>query len=146
LEKEKIMKIINLRSDIRCALLQYFDRYLTNESQVYDIGCGAKPFASALDGKVKKYIGVDVEDGFYDSSYIDLLGTAYDVPTDDGSADAVISSQVLEHLEYPEKSIEETARILREEGLFFLLSLFCIRCMQSRMTILELQNSKSRKC
>lgn len=114
------MKVINLRNDVRCTLLQYFDRYLTNEDEVYDIGCGGKPFSSVLDGKVSKYIGVDVEDGFYDSSYIDLVGTAYDVPIDDGSADAVISSQVLEHLEYPEKAIEETARILKEEGLFFL--------------------------
>lgn len=114
------MKAINLRNDVRCALLQYFERYLTNEDEVYDIGCGGKPFASALDGKVKKYIGVDVEDGFYDSSHIDLIGTAYDVPIDDGKADAVISSQVLEHLEYPEKAIEETSRILKKKGVFVL--------------------------
>ena len=114
------MKIIDLRNDVRQTLLQYFDRNLTNEDQVYDIGCGSKPFASALDGKLKKYIGVDVEDGFYDSSHIDLIGTAYDVPIDDRSADAVISSQVLEHLEYPERAIKETARILKKEGFFFL--------------------------
>ena len=114
------MKIINLRNDVRGALLQYFDSYLTNKDQVYDIGCGGKPFSNSLNGKVKKYIGVDVEDGFYDSSHIDLVGTAYEVPVDDGSADAVISSQVLEHLEQPEKAIKETARILKEEGLFFL--------------------------
>lgn len=114
------MNIINLRNDVRRILLQYFDKYLTKEYKVYDIGCGGKPFASALDGHVKKYTGVDVEGGFYDSSYIDIIGTAYDVPIDDESADAVISSQVLEHLECPEKAIEETARILKNEGLFFL--------------------------
>ena len=77
------MKIINLRNDVRDALLQYFDSYLTNEDQVYDIGCGGKPFY-ALNGKVKKYIGVDVEDGFYDLD-IDLVGTAYEVPVDDAA-------------------------------------------------------------
>lgn len=118
--KRKIMKVINLRNDVRRTLLKYFDRYLTNKDDVYDIGCGGKPFAGALDGKVSKYIGVDIEDGFYDSSYIDLVGNAYDVPIDDGSADAVISSQVFEHLEFPEKALGEAARILKERGFLFL--------------------------
>jgi hypothetical protein len=34
---------------------------------VYDIGCGDKPFAPVLAGKVKDHIGVDIEDGFYES-------------------------------------------------------------------------------
>ena len=115
-----MINTINLRNDVRSALSQYFDKYLTIEDNVYDIGCGKKPFASLLDGKVKKYIGVDVEDGFYDPSHIDLFGFAHDVPIDDKSADAVISAQVLEHLEYPEEAIRETARILKEKGHLFL--------------------------
>lgn len=114
------MKTINLRNDVRVALTQYFHKYLTIKDNVYDIGCGNKPFAIMLDGKVKNYIGVDVEDGFYSSAQIDLLGSAYDVPIDYASADAVISAQVLEHLEYPEKAIREKARILKENGLLFL--------------------------
>ena len=113
------MQTISLRNDVRNTLVAFFDKYLTKDAQVYDIGCGQKPFSKALNNKVKSYIGVDVEDGFYDSSHIDLIGTAYDIPIDDGCADAAISSQVLEHLEQPEKAIEETARILKENGFFF---------------------------
>lgn len=116
----KIFKIINLRRDVRDSLLQYFDKYLTINMDVYDIGCGSKPFANALKSKVRKHIGVDIKDGFYDSTHIDLIGTAYAVPIDNESADAVISTQVLEHLEHPEKAIEETARILKINGVFFL--------------------------
>ena len=95
--KRKIMKIINLRNDVRDALLRYFDSYLTNEDQFNDIGCGGKPFASALDGKVKKYIGADVEDGFYDSSYILwVLHMTYLLMME---VDAIISSRIFEHLE-----------------------------------------------
>ena len=114
------MKTISLRQDVRNILTQYFNKYLTKDHEVYDIGCGTKPFAAVLQDKVRKYLGVDVDDGFYDSSYIDIIGTAYEVPVGDGFADAVISSQVLEHLEYPEKAIAETARILKQGGLFFL--------------------------
>lgn len=112
--------MINLRNNVRETLQLFFNKYLTSEMHVYDIGCGDKPFAKTLENKVKKYIGVDVEDGFYDSSNIDLIGTAYNVPINDEAADAVISSQVLEHLEHPEKAIEETSRILKNDGLLFL--------------------------
>lgn len=114
------MKVINLRNDVRLIFERHFEKYLTSDMQVYDIGCGEKPFASALNGKVKSYIGVDVEDGFYSASSIDLVGTAYDVPIGNGAADAVISSQVIEHLEYPEKAITEAARITKKGGFFFL--------------------------
>ncbi len=115
-----LFRTINLRKDIRSLLEEYFNQYLTHNMDVYDVGCGSKPFQNILTGKVKNYIGVDIEDGFYDTRHIDLLGTAYNVPIKANSADAVISSQVLEHLEKPGSAIKETARILREGGLFFL--------------------------
>jgi hypothetical protein len=58
-----------------------------------------KPFAKFLKGKVKAHIGVDLADGFCASTYVDLIGTAYDV-LPDGSADAIILSQVIEHLRH----------------------------------------------
>jgi SAM-dependent methyltransferase len=88
--------------------------------KVYDVGCGDKPFQKFLDGKVESYIGVDIEDGFYDASHIDLVGSAYAVPAPDGAADAVISAQVLEHLERPEEALKEVARLLRPDGFLFI--------------------------
>ena len=88
--------------------------------KLYDVGCGDKPFQQFLDGKVERYIGVDVEDGFYDARHIDLIGSAYAIPAPDGAADAVISSQVLEHLERPEDALREMARLLRPGGLLFI--------------------------
>lgn len=114
---KSIIKTINLRNDVRSALDSFFDRYLTSEMIVYDIGCGPNPFSKKLKERVHKHIGVDIEDGFYEKGYIDLVGSAYDVPVADKEADVVISSQVLEHLETPEKAIEETSRILKSGGL-----------------------------
>lgn len=111
---------VNLRRDVRDSLKEYFSTYLKPDMAIYDIGCGDKPFAPFLKDKVKEHIGVDIEDGFYDSSHIDMVGTAYEVPAPDGSADAVISSQVIEHLEKPVDAILETHRLLKPSGLLFL--------------------------
>lgn len=115
-----LLQTICLRTEVRRLHAGYFDKYLTKDMEVFDIGCGDKPFAPILAGKVKKHIGVDIEDGFYDSSHIDLVGTAYEVPAPDAAADAVISSQVIEHLEYPDKALKEAARLLKPGGYLFL--------------------------
>ncbi len=111
---------LSIRNDLRRIMAREFARYLTRDMVVYDVGCGEKPFANALAGKVKAYIGVDVADGFYDASHIDLIGSAYAVPVADGIADAVISAQVLEHLERPRDALKEAARILKPAGYLFL--------------------------
>ena len=98
----------------------FFERYFSEDFVVYDVGCGSKPFSSFLSGKVKAHVGVDLSDGFYDQGYVDKIGSAYDVPAEDGEADAVISSQVLEHLSDPHKALQETARILKPGGIFCL--------------------------
>ncbi len=112
--------VINLRDEVRKTLSGLFDRYLTSDMRVYDIGCGNKPFGPILAGKVKDHIGVDIEDGFYDSHHIDLIGSAYHVPVEDGTGDAVISSQVIEHLDRPVDAIKETARVLKSGGVLLI--------------------------
>lgn len=111
---------INLRGDVRSTLELFMAECLTPGEKVYDIGCGAKPFQDFLHGKGCECVGVDIEDGFYDSGHIDLVGSAYHVPIPDSTADAAISCQVLEHLERPLDALDEAARILREGGLLFL--------------------------
>jgi len=111
---------ISMRRDLHQRLQTLFDRCLPLGSVVYDIGCGQKPFASYLKNKVKVHIGVDLVDGFYKSNQIDLIGSAYKVPAPDGIADAVILSQVIEHLETPLRAIRECHRLLKSGGLMFL--------------------------
>lgn len=118
---KKILSPINLRNDVRNSLQEYFIKYLDLNMTVYDVGCGDKPFSNFLKGKVEKHIGVDIKDGFYDQSHIDIFGKAYDIPVEDDVADAIISSQVIEHLDKPiEKTLEESRRILKKGGILFL--------------------------
>lgn len=111
---------ISPRHDVRSTLEKYFQTYLKPDMVVYDIGCGSKPFAASLKGRVKAHIGVDIENGFYDARHIDLIGTAYDVPASPESADAVISSQVIEHLDRPLDALKEACRLLKPGGILFL--------------------------
>lgn len=112
------MHRINLKNSVKRQLLSFFDIYLSKDKVLFDVGCGTKPFAQDIKGRVKEHIGVDLDEGFYDKEHIDIIGSAYDVPVDDGAADIVLSSQVLEHLETPELAIAETARLLKKDGIF----------------------------
>lgn len=107
---------LTLRNDERKAFCAFIQKYVKRGSKVYDIGCGDKPFMPAVIEQEANYTGVDIVDGFYDSSHIDLIGSAYDVPIESGTADIVMSSQVIEHLEFPEKAVREMARILKKDG------------------------------
>ncbi len=111
---------IDLRRDVRQAHERHFARHLKPGMKVFDIGCGSKPFAGTVEEKTGHYAGVDVADGFYDQEHIDLVGSAYAIPVADGEADALISCQVIEHLEEPEKALAECRRALRDEGFLFL--------------------------
>ena len=117
---DSIIYPLNLRNDVRYTLTRYFDHYLSSDMIVYDIGCGEKPFKQCLDGKVKSYVGVDIEEGFYDTGIIDIVGTAYKVPSPNNSVDAIISSQVIEHLDRPWDALKESNRLLKKEGYLFL--------------------------
>lgn len=117
---KQLFRIIDTRRDVRETLQSYFSKYLKTDMTLYDIGCGSKPFSEFLKDKVSAHIGVDIDDGFYDSSHIDVIGSAYEVPVEDNVADALVSSQVIEHLNRPVDAIQEMARLLKPQGILFL--------------------------
>jgi len=89
--------------------------YLTGK--LIDIGCGIKPYKNILSPYVSEHIGVDHEKTFHESSQIDIFGTAYQIPVEEGSFDSAICTAVLEHLEEPELALRECHRILKPGGV-----------------------------
>jgi SAM-dependent methyltransferase len=61
-----------------------------------------------------------MEGGFYGESAVDIIGIADAIPVRDAVADAVLSSQVIEHLPDPEEALREARRILKPGGLLFI--------------------------
>jgi SAM-dependent methyltransferase len=80
-----------------------------------DFGCGAKPYAQLFTTRGVIYVGAD-------------LGTAHDVQiradgtlsAAEGSADLVVSFQVLEHVRDIDTYLQEAGRVLRDDGLMLL--------------------------
>ena len=85
--------------------------------RMLDIGCGTKPYASMFAPHVTEHVGLDHPDSLHGTDRVDLAGTAYDIPAEDGSFDTVLCTAVLEHLEEPAAALRESRRVLRPGGL-----------------------------
>jgi SAM-dependent methyltransferase len=83
--------------------------------RVLDVGCGEKPYASWLPGgKGNRVVGIDVSPG----PGVDVVvGEADGFPFPDGAFDAVLCTQVLEHVTDLEGTLREIHRVLAPSGL-----------------------------
>lgn len=83
---------------------------------ILDVGCGAKPYYKLFEKKSKKYIGIDV----LHEEAADIICSADDLPIRSNVFDVVLCTQVLEHVEDPEKTLKEVHRVLKKNGLIIL--------------------------
>ncbi|MBZ0296521.1 MAG: methyltransferase domain-containing protein [Anaerolineae bacterium] len=117
------------------ALVDWAD--LKPGSTVVDVGCGtgaATRYAAAKIGHSGKVIGTDVNPGMLkvaqslpkiDGAPIDWQQeTAYDLPMNVETADAVLCAQTLQFLDDRPKALSEMHRILKTNGILY-LSLWC---------------------
>lgn len=81
-----------------------------------DIGCGTKPYRRRL--SARRYIGIDLPT--YGPQAADIFGTALQLPFRDASYDAVLCTQVLEHVPNPGRLLQEIARLLKPGGVLIL--------------------------
>jgi SAM-dependent methyltransferase len=84
--------------------------------RLVDIGCGTKPFKGIFAPYVNEHVGVDHEQTMHGLESVDVISGAYDIPLDDESADTVLLTEVLEHLERPGEALAECRRLLRPGG------------------------------
>lgn len=89
-----------------------------------DIGCGEKPYKAFLSEYVDKHIGVDHPSTVHGKDQIDIFASAYDTTLASESADTVISTCVLEHLEESDMAVREMHRILKPGGKVILTAPF----------------------
>ena len=82
-----------------------------------DFGCGNEPYRSLFSPFVKNYLGADIS--LNDKSELNIRDDGT-ITVNDNTADIVLSTQVLEHVEDPVKYITEVKRILKNNGFFIL--------------------------
>lgn len=96
-------------------------------ASVLDIGCGAGFLTNGLSAKGHHVTGIDLSltslevakkhDSKNAVKY--LQANAYQLPFEDASFDVVTAMDVLEHVDNPQRLIQEARRVLKPNGLFF---------------------------
>ncbi len=86
--------------------------------EVVELGCGNRPYQPMVEATGAKYVGADLEG----NAHADLIiGTDGRAPATDGQADAVLSTQVLEHVPDPLVAyLGEVRRLLKPDGQLIL--------------------------
>lgn len=66
-----------------------------------------------------------LQTGTWDTSSIDIVGDITDIPEPTGSFDAILCTEVLEHLPDPALALKEFSRLLRPSGQLIITAPFC---------------------
>ncbi|MDP3110499.1 MAG: class I SAM-dependent methyltransferase [Thermodesulfovibrionales bacterium] len=91
-------------------VLNYF------KGKVLDIGAGTGEFLEYYPCSVGVDINRDCVDFCMSKGLECLHADAYNLPFPDNTFDGVLLNNILEHLDRPEQTLEEAARVLRDEG------------------------------
>jgi SAM-dependent methyltransferase len=75
---------------------------------------------AVYDGKGDK----GLQTGNWDFSRIDIVSDILEIPEPDASFDAILCTEVLEHLPDPVRALDEMARLLRPGGMFIITAPF----------------------
>jgi len=89
---------------------------LPSGSRVLDYGCADAPYRSDIAAGLT-YVGADLEGNPQADVILRPDGT---LPVEDDSYDLVLSTQVLEHVEAPDRYLAESLRVLRPGGTLVL--------------------------
>lgn len=101
------------------------------DKKVLDIGCGDGVLSYLLALKGASTTGIDTSEEAVrfakekckDSKNMDfLVASAYKIPFEDKSFDYIVSSDVIEHLKYPEKMVSEIKRVWNKKGKIIITS------------------------
>jgi SAM-dependent methyltransferase len=100
--------------------MEFASKKVKSSDEVLDAGAGSCPYRKYFSHA--KYISTDLEDIFDKSSKHkhDFICSLDKIPKPNNSYNVIINTQVLEHVEYPQKVINEFYRILKPGGKLFL--------------------------
>ncbi len=80
------------------------------------VGVGNDPYRD-LFGELEQYVRLDI---FADKGKVDVVADGHSLPFDQSSFDCIMAIEVFEHLENPEKFVNESYRVLNNSGSIFL--------------------------
>jgi len=81
--------------------------------RLLEIGAGSKIKGLLVGEFVDEHVGLDIAASPHYTENLDIIGSALDMPIDDEEFDCALSTAVLEHLEDPQRALNEAYRILK---------------------------------
>lgn len=115
------------RSKIQDVGRWYITRFVEDVAQslpagafILDAGAGECVYKRFFSHCNYKAIDLAVGEERWNYSNLDYVGPLHDLPIEDGMFDAVLCTQVLEHLEWPRESVKEMYRVLKPGGKLYM--------------------------
>ncbi len=93
---------------------------LQEGSSILDAGAGESVYKKYFSHCDYKAIDLAVGESRWNYENLDYVGVLHDMPIEDESFDAVLCTQVLEHLEWPRESVQEMYRVLKTGGKLYM--------------------------
>ncbi len=100
--------MIDLRTKIVRRNLDIFLEKHASSERIVDIGSGNSSYNRFFPNR----IAIDIDP----ARKPDIVGDAHNLPFKDGEVDAILSTDVCEHLKDPEKAVSEMKRVLKKGG------------------------------
>ena len=108
---------------------------LPKGSKILDAGAGElrfKPYCSHLNYVAQDFAQYDgggdsagLQTGTWDNSKLDIVSDITRIPVDDQSFDAILCSEVFEHIPNALEAVREFSRILKPNGILLITAPFC---------------------
>src|SRR5205085_1455925 len=129
------MRIGTHNESNRVAWIERTLQRIPSGARILDAGAGEQPFKHACahlryvaqdfaqyDGRGD---GAGLQTGSWDQSALDIVSDIAAIPEPNGSFDAIMCTEVFEHIPHPAGALAEFARLLKPEGFLLLTAPFC---------------------
>ncbi|MFN8566209.1 MAG: class I SAM-dependent methyltransferase [Kouleothrix sp.] len=129
------MSVGTYNESTRVAWIVQTLRQIPAGARLLDAGAGERQFAqycghlryvaqdfAQYDGQGD---GVGLQTGSWDQSKLDIVSDIAAIPEPDGSFDAIMCTEVFEHIPHPVQALAEFARLLRPGGHLLITAPFC---------------------
>lgn len=104
--------------DVADEFIIKYSKYYKGE--LYDLGCGTKPYEDYFKQFCSNYVGVDWSDSLHNLTADIVTDLNKALPIENEKADTIVSFSVMEHLYNPQGFLEEAYRILKKDGKIIL--------------------------
>ena len=89
-------------------------RALPDNLLVLDVGGRYQPYRPLLEGKIAKYIALDIQK----TEFVTVIGSGEQIPFPDGTFDLLIATEVFAYFEHPRRAAGEIYRVLKPGATF----------------------------